>query len=555
MKLFFATFIVTGFVGIAFFTFGSQLDLPQVAQIADFKLDLGKILGGDTPETVPATERIQPAITLALASGEEQARDLEALFDSMDLGFYSFPIQGFVKGIISSTDATRRPGAIGYYKYGATKPSILAFVPVLELDPFVDMLGDVGEIKEGDPRKLQLPNGEQFFFNHQRGFVFFANERDLLEVGDIDPEAWLSELPASNNVTLKLDSTRIPSAIRKKVLADLKKSIWSAAAKSKNFTDPKHRRGLDQALTAQTILLQEIDQFVIGLDVDTESGKITVDWEVIGSPLSTFAKYGKKARSMPPSRFTRFRLDDATVNMNFRSPILQEHTFELRTLAELLEVVAGLPDENLDRLANESGKAIKRTLKKGVIDGAIVGKVEKNRVNFGAIVHMQDTRQIAKIVDTLNRPSGFGNAGQKMIVNRMAGSYRGINFYQYMETMDKGPLAQQRVVYLFGVGRSEILLGIGSNPMPLIKRCIDACNGEIDSDPADFDCQIRLADLGKYDANTEFERRILNYLSDSDQLMMRSEFTDRGTRSTIELDIAFLQSCWEIGSGTMNDAD
>ncbi len=557
MKLFFATFFVSMLAGVALFANHSNLEITGF----DFLKRLGfSKQPMDIEPTVLTSLQLRPAVTIALAIGEEQSADIAAVVELLQPGFGDGLVQACVNGMFAGTDPQRRAGAIVYYEGSRVTPFQLAFIPIIDRERFETVLSEFGQIMDGNPSQFCLDNGQSYYFWHRGEYAFFGSHRESFDHIHVDPNDWIELLPERHNLAVRIDAESIPQSIRDHAYLDWQKSIRESARQSVGESANPNLNSIDEMLSAYMTMIRQIEEVTLGIELDPEQNRIVLESEIIAGASSLMSRYGSKAKQMKSSQYAGFRLDDALLNLNWCSPILRDQAYDLTLLAEVLEATAGFPDERMDQLANEAGRAIKRTVSKGRADGSLVGTFDESGFNFAAVIHIPDTSRIANILDDLIRPKGlglseFGRPSQKTVVNHLAGSHRGINFYQHMETMDKDSLASQRVAYVIGAARNELFLGVGSNPTPLLERCIDAClqNPVKANSDLSFSCNLQeWAKIGKHDAGI---RQAMASLNGDERLSMTSKMTDRGSIVRFELDFDILKVLSEIGQAKFGAFD
>ncbi len=547
MKFLAATVVFTIIAGVTVFSIGPEklgIKIPTIAL-------------RDSAGDESSSEQPEPAVTIAIGNGEDQLEDIGKIIDEMGLGLVAMPMKAAIQSVLESTDQSRRVGAVMFYEYAATSADMLAFVPVTDSDAFMKVLGGLGALTETSPRQIEFGDGERYFVEQQDGYVFLGNTKRAMEHTDNSPEAWLAETAADKNAIVKINMAKIPSAVRKNVFAKYTKYFRSAIHRvfdpsgQSDFAEMKNMTG--NAIKA----FRETQSCTLEIDFDKETNKLVIDVENIGSPSSVLGRTGKRGHKLPGSRFANFNHENAKFSMNICAPILTEQKTELELHAEALEYYQG---EEMDALFREIGSVMKRTVKKGKYDLAIAADFEGSRFNFVGVIHAIDTNKFKHLLGDLGTSADSSSIAlnphaRSSIGNQSIDSYRGFSFYRMSFSDELSLMNQSNASLLLGAGQNEILLGLGTRPMPFMKKCIDACaDSPRKKNAPHFRMDLNVAEMFLSDAEAGEAREIFQDIVGNDHVSVSSRMIKSGAQTQLIADLPVIGAFWksrEIMAGTL----
>ena len=464
------------------------------------------------------------------------------------MGLAAIPVKAAIKSVIESTDQSRRPGIVMFYEYAETSPDILAFVPVSDSDSFMKVLGGLGALTETSPRQIEFGNGERYFVEQQDDYVFLGNGKRAMRHTQHSPASWLADTSADKNVVVKVNMAKVPSLVRKYVFAKYTKYFRTAIHRVFDPTGQSESAEMKNMTGNAIKAIRETESCTLEFDVDSDSKQLIVDIENIGSPSSVLGRTGKKGHKLPGSRFANFNSGDAEFYLNICAPVLTEQRTELELHAEAMELYHG---EELDAFYRELGAVMKRTVKKGKYDLAVVAEFERSTFNFVGVIHAIDTKKFKLDVAELGRSAdtssiALNEYARSSISNQSIDSYRGFNFYQLMFSDELSMLNQTNASFLLGAGNNEILLGLGTSPMPFMKKCIDSCaDSPRDKNPPHFQMKLKVAEMFLADAASGRDRDIFEEIVGNDKISVSSRMIKRGTQTRLTVDLPVIAAFWK----------
>ena len=434
----------------------------------------------------------EPAILVSVSDINEQLADIGYLMDAAGFGGFAFMVDMQAKEFLKGVDMKRPAGAALFFQEDRPEPDFVAFIPVSNLDDFLNVISDFAEVDEdGDLVTIVTDDGTELTLKESNGFAFLTANSDLLDDLPADPTRGLGSLPKDYNLSAKIFGQRIPEGLREQALTAIKDSYENQLDELGDEEMAEFQRANFKMQMAQLeSAINETDELVLGMAIDKDSKTIYFDMKMTGIEGSKMAKQAAAAADVEKSRFAGFLMKDAAFTFNACSEIMKEDAeslegmvselkkamtkqFEEELEGEELEVVQGIADGLIDTLVD--------TLKEGRIDGGGVVMLGEDSINFAAGMHIANPKDVEdhmKKVAAMARERAEA-AGDEVTITMNADSYDGATFHKAVIKVPENEEEARKffgdeVTILVGIGEKTVYVGAGSDPMSTLKQAIDA---------------------------------------------------------------------------------
>jgi hypothetical protein len=372
---------------------------------------------------------------------------------------------------------------------------VLLFVPAAKFDKLKSTIAAVaGEPEDAGDGVWEFATDRQsVFLKEKDGWAFFAQTAEALGDLPADPVQALGGLNTRYDIAAEVHVQNLPEPLREMFIDQLRSGMEAGMRQEEGESDEQYeaRRAIaQQQLDNMSQMMNELDQVLVGWNVDRAAKQIYVD-------LATTAKPGSKAAlqltaykaDAKPSRFAGFLSPEAIFSLHAHSILSDEDKANADQTVAAMRQQASTALANDDSLGDEEKKLAERLiddmlelaaaqLKSGSLSmGATVqGEGPINAVLGGAVADGALVEEkFKKWISFASQADGFPK------VNYNVGEYEGVKFHTAAVEIPKDQENREKVVALLGekidvtvgIGKDSAFLAVGPGAMDSIKKVID----------------------------------------------------------------------------------
>jgi len=504
------------------------------------------------PGTNHAQEQPQPAIVVSIAEMDRQTAVANYLISAAGFPDLKFFAQTMVKQYTKGIDGKKPAGVLMYFSEQAEIPDFLAFMPMSNLDDFLDLVATMADVDEEEGMSIiSTPDGLELMVKEIGNYAFMASNVDMFARAPADPSSFLEDQPQKYNLSAKIFGSRIPESLRRLALDQIRESYEEQML----LMDEDSLQAELQEYNWQQMesYLNEMESILVGINADPEAKRIHFDFEVVAEAGSELSQRFEKIRTSEIQSLTSgILLPDAAMTFHACSPLESEDIEQYRKMLETLPDMMreefeedDLSEEEVELFvgaAKDVIKAIIDTAEQGVLDVGGVLVAGEQELNFAAALLVANPRELENVVKRLVPTLEEKLAGQ-IQVELNSGSYKDVTFHQFMidiPDFDDEAIAifGEQLNLVIGVGQKVVFLGLGSDPESLIRQVMDNA-GPSEAQPS-FQMNLYFANLIKMALNFQDDpltRKMYNKLADSgnDRIRISSENIENGFRTRFEI--------------------
>ena len=406
-------------------------------------------------------------------------------------GFPQFaPLITFSAGeYVQGLDRKKPAGAI--LTFDGEEPVFVGFIPVTDLDDFLDVLSNAGmEIDDEDDgvKLITAPGGEEFYMKGSGGWAFIGDSADRFGNLPKDPAKIVSGLAKEYMVSAKVLVKNIPKELREKAIGFMREGFEDAIENSPGANE--ELADLQKKINKMSMdnfveMIQDAQALTIGFKVDKDNKQLVFDTKFEAKPSSVLSKRFAKSADVK-SRFSGFLREGAAMKLAYSMGLIDKDKSTWKEMLSLgrMQMMKGISDDaNLDddaktetkEAANKVLDAITKTIESGSIDaaGSLVLTDEKYDFVFGG--HIEDAKKIEEAVKQMVKTSKEDLKG-KVEVKLNAKSYKGVKFHTFnmkVPDEDAADVFGDEVLLAVGISQDSVYLGIGNDSIDSVKSCID----------------------------------------------------------------------------------
>ena len=375
---------------------------------------------------------------------------------------------------------------------GPPIPKFLAFVPVKDLEEWLDALSNTVDVEENDNGTVSIVtrDGTELTLKEKDGYAFIANEPELLIDLPETPKKELGKLPEEFNLAVKVLPGRIPESLRKQALTMIEEGAMQTLDELDDDLQDLQAKNLEMQLKQFKMMLNESESLVVGMAADKESKKLVTEVTYIARAGTDLAKKMNEVKATTPSRFTGFLMEGAAMNFNANARVAADDgKMYGQLLADGKESVIDELNEESELSDSEFEKVesaidslvevISKTLENGVIDGGAVIMLDGKDINFVGGATVAEPAKLESVVKDLI-PILKQKAGDDEVdleINLDHSQHSGVTFHEIKVMIGEDEEEARRafgdsVSVQVGIGKDTLYFGAGNDPLPLIKKAM-----------------------------------------------------------------------------------
>ncbi len=453
---------------------------------------------------------------------------------------------------------------------------VFGFIPVTDLKALMAVVEKFDiESEEVDDGVLKITKeGQNLYVKEKDGWALIAQSAEGLEDLPDDPVVLLAGLHKKYDIAVRASIKNIPQPIRQMLIEQMKvgTQIGMQQMPGEDDDDYAIRTGMTKKAIDQAVaMINELDELLLGLAVDRNSGTSYLDIDITAQSGTTLAerfaqivpgKTNFAGFEMPGAAMTAIRvgtLSDADV-AQAKSNIADVRTIALAGLKE-----EGLSDEELELatgLINDLLDVLDKSIESKKVDLGIVLTLDPGAINFAAGMALAETAKLEKVVKQLAQLAQQENPDVAKATKLDAETYQGIRFHVMSVTVpdteeEVAKLLGETLTVVVGIGNDSAYLAAGSDPLKLLKEAIDKSESETGKTVPPARVVVTVTPIVKWVAETAGDDMVkqmpamlvglLKQLSGKDHITMTTKPIPNGASTRIEIEEGILKLIGQAG--------
>jgi hypothetical protein len=513
----------------------------------------------------------QPAVVVSMATPTEQLSDFGYLTKAAGQAQMGGLIQLMAGDFLRPFDTNRTMGA--YVMLDDILPTVVAFVPLKDKDALVEVVSEqLGEPEyDGEFMIFTGPEGDEFYCLPQGEWAFMSNMKESLTGLPEDPSAWTKGLE-KYNFAVRVNGQNIPAQMKQFAIAAMQEGFDEMLAELEQV-DPD-QAALQRELNANSFdqmvdLINDMDQLVVGLEVDSQNSGVHMDFSFTGIEGSKMAEQVSLLEGAQ-SRFLGFLVEDAAINFNGITKIAQA---DVTQLTQMIDKVAeqGLAELDADGGMSPMEKEVATDLVNTLVE---VGKatLETGTLDLGMAVVLNDqtaaitggaqVAQAQKVEDAVKTIVGLirEEAPPGVEFNLDAEKKDGINYHEIIipvppfEEEMQAILGEEIVVWL-GVAEDALYFSVGKGGRGLMDSAIADSKTAKPVENQYGSGQIDVGKIIQFAATVQDEPQIdaiaVSMEGKDTRLLFHSKTIENGAMSRLTIQEGFITAVGEAVSQAM----
>lgn len=437
--------------------------------------------------SVHAQSEIQDraAAVIAIESVDDILKDASHLVGAAGfpeiVPFITFGAGEYVQGL------DRKKPAGAYVTFDGEEPIVIGFLPVKDIDDFLDVLSNAGiDVSDGDNgvSEITSPAGN-FFIKEKGGWAFISDNDENFDDLPGDPSVMVKDLAKDYMISAKLFISKIPKELRATAIEAMQEGFNNAAEGGDELAEMQQK--LNEAQIGNLIeMIEDSESVTFGFDVNKEKKMLLVDTMFTAKANSTLAKRFKASTGVM-SRFGGFVRDKAAMTLEYAAGMLDADKAQAKkSIAILQEQAMSSLDKDESIGDNEKGdikdaaknvfEALNATIDSGKFDMGASLVLNDGKYDFVAGGAVADAKKVEEAVKKLVKTAGDELDG-KVEVKLNDSRYKDVTFHKFLVAVDDESAAEtlgDDVTIIVGVSTDSIYLGVGDDAEESIEGCIDA---------------------------------------------------------------------------------
>jgi hypothetical protein len=449
----------------------------------------------------------------------------------------------------------------------AQKSTFYAFLPISDIKPLVDLakMQSKQDIKpDGDV--YQLPAGPKTVYAVQKDkWVFVADSSEQLKNTVADPLPLLGDLPKQYDLAVRTSIQNLPKEYREQLLAQLRAGAEVGMQQMPNEDDENYaiRQGMaKQAVEQLSTLINEMDELLLGWNVDIASKSTYLDLQITAQPNTKLAS--QLAEIKPgKSNFTGLLLPNATISISSVGALGDLQVTQATSALDALRKSAikgldnqGLTDDEVklaSRLLNDAIDVVQKTVETRKTDLGVSMVLDPAAITFVGGVAIADGAKLdgilKQLLDEIKKNEEANN-----LVKLSDETIEGIHLHiMSMPTPDPQvvPFVGETLEVVVGIGEDKLLFATGRDAAKTLKKAM----GQLKSDAKEVPplrIVIATAPLMKFTAETDNDPQtkataavlasMLAQAGDKDRITITAHSIPKGVRLRLELEEGLLKA-------------
>ena len=501
----------------------------------------------------------EPTVVIAMAPLKEQMKDIGYIADASGFGQMSFLIKMQLQQFLNGIDNEKPSGVLLYFEENKEEPTALGFLPISNMDDFLNVISQYAEVDENDDiTTIVPPGGQELLMKQVGGYAYFSNREAAFEYINADPSDIVGDLPDEFNLGVKIHAQRIPKSLREQWLDTIEEGYNDSLGDLDGIPSEIQEKNFEMQMETFRSLINETEELVIGIAADEKQESIYLDFQLIAQQGSKLAKDSASQQGIDPSRFLKMlSVENAafTANMCGELGEAERENYSSMIGATRGEIFKELNDsdmsdaelEKMEDIVDDFIAVLENTFKEGRLDGGMV-VTSDDRMEFAIGMHVADAAALEKIAEDLDEAVG---PNEFIEFNLNSGKMDDLRLHEMVIQLDETNSDIQEMIgeelnLLLAVGRNEVyIVGSGEDPSALLKELTAPNAAKADSSVA-MQYNMYLTPILRLSANIEGEElteKMADKLAESgkDRIRLDIKWIENGVQGRLDMQDGILE--------------
>jgi hypothetical protein len=465
-------------------------------------LAVAMLLGATSPGSAQDTPAggANPVVTVSFAGYDALRKDLgtigkvvdQDLVGQLDMGLQLAGISQNKN--IPGLDGTRPWGAVLFLGAGGP-PSGYVFIPVIELKdlmavvpnpaggPFTPDAEGVYEVR------MPIPFLPPVYVGAKGKWAILSNSRVGITAAAEDPSAMLGDLAKKYLLSVKTTVKNVPAELRKLAVDKLEAGAASAMERQPGEDEDMYNARINvakQSLQKMRQAIDEMDNLLLGLAVDSSTNGAYLDFEVTAKPGT---KSAQEFASMKEAKtnFSGLLLPNAAVTATMSSTLSDANVVQTKAaLTELRKSTIKELDNNADltkeqrqlaqQLLTDAMDVLQKTVEGKNVDGGMALVLEPGAPTMVVAVKVAEGAKLEKVLKQIVAEAGKEQPDIANLIKLNKETVSGVNLH--VATVPVPDAEAQAVLgntvdIIVGTGEDSLYVAAGKNSLAIIKTVIE----------------------------------------------------------------------------------
>lgn len=438
---------------------------------------LGLALGSSLQALAQSGSANDPAVIVAIKDVTSQLEDIKYVGEKAGFGDQVAMVPMMARGFLGGVDLKKPAGVAVWFE--DQEPVAVGMIPVSDIETLLDSLSNYGVNvdEDGDLYYLETP-GQELVIKVSGGYAFVSDSEESLENLPAEPANILGEVSKEYMLGAKLFVQKIPAELRQMAIDQMQEGFEQAMDEMEDEALADVQAEANEMQMKQLVeLIEHSDVLEAGLGVKKATDKLVFDMTFTGLPDSKMAKTSA-AMQGKSSKFTRFLVDAAAMNMNGFSVLLEDDQKSSKAMLANLKQTAmkGLEEDSdmssdelemVQGLLTDIFDVADSTIDSGFIDFGGTLMMDEEGANFVAGASLANTEKFDEMVAKI---SGMAKTQNEVAIEVSEVSVGGVGMKQMVLTLPEGvdqeaiDLLGEKITLLMGRDGSAAYLAVGTNP-------------------------------------------------------------------------------------------
>jgi hypothetical protein len=445
-------------------------------------------------------------------------------------------------------------------------------IPVTDVNALLEVakgFGVTADKAENGLQKVTLPQGQSGFLKSTPGWALISLSPQLINAVPADPNTLLGPLAKEYDVAVQIHVQNVPETYRQQAVDAMSQGAQQGLAKKEGESDEeyaKREKVVQMQLGELKRFMNELDQFTVGLSIDSKQQRAFLDIAYTGVAGSKLAKDLAQAADAK-TNFAGFIQPSAAMTFSTASPVTESNTAQVDQMIDAVSEQLKSQindDENMSDTAKNNAKgavedflaAAKATLKSGTIDGAAALNLSADSLTFVAGGHVAEPQKIESGLKKLLDVAKEKNPDKMPEVSWNSEKVGEVSFSKFSHNVpedkeDARKLLGDKLEMYLGIGKDTVYFAAGKDALAAVKKAIDASkqtpNKPISQGELTFALeQIMTAAKTFADENDKAQieaiSQVLSQSSGKDHVRIVAQPIENGVRMRIEAEEGVLKA-------------
>ncbi len=313
---------------------------------------------------------------------------------------------------IPGLDKDKPCGAVLFASGGLQQPDLIVFLPVADAGAVAQQFNLP---LQPDPQRegvLVVPvplGGQQVLLKSQNGWTWAVSNPRLLEKLPKDPSGWIGALTKKYDLAVQFRMSALPQELRQQIPVLLEAGFQAGLENADEQQQQMARVQLQQIKA----LVESLDKFTLGLQIDEQNKLLGLDVEVEFSPGSPLGQVvsGVKVGS---TRMAAFVPQGAMVRLLVAAAMdKQAQDYTLKQIAPIKQMLLQALEENKEEYPDEESyqaakglleqafELYRQLVRSGNVDGALALENQDGKIFFNLAMGLPQNHKAGELARAL----------------------------------------------------------------------------------------------------------------------------------------------------------